>query len=185
MSDATAAGRPAVLDDLPRLVRCLLALAAASAVGGLATVDSVKTWYPTLDKPGFTPPSWVFGPAWTLLYALMGVADYLVVREGDGPEIRRARGVYRVQLVLNTLWSVLFFGRRSPLAALIEIVGLLIAIVLTIAAFARVSRPAAALLVPYLLWTTFVAALNEEVWRRNHCAATGWPCRSGHMPHDE
>ena len=167
MIETRLGAQPAVTDDLPRLLRCLLPPAAASAAGGLATVDSVKSWYPTLDKPGFTPPSWVFGPAWTLLYVLMGVADYLVARQGDGPEVRRARGIYRVQLALNALWSVLFFGRRSPLAGLVEIVGLLVAIGLTVAAFARVSRPAALLLAPYLLWTCFAAALNLEIWRRN------------------
>ena len=93
----------------------------------------------------------------------MGVGDNLVAREGDGVAVQRSRGIYRVQLVLNALWSVLLFGRRSPLAALIEIGALLVAVGLTVTAFARISKPAAFLLVPYLLWTSFALTLNQEI----------------------
>ncbi len=104
---------------------------------------------------------------WTLLYLLMGIADYIVSRQGDTEAATNARTIYRVQLVLNSAWSVLFFGLRSPLAALVEIVFLWVAIVATILAFARVSKVAALLLVPYLLWTTFAAVLNTAIWRKN------------------
>lgn len=154
--------------ELPRFVVSLLAPLVAGGIGAGATAESVRTWYPTLRKPSFNPPNWIFGPVWTTLYLLMGIADFLVSRQVDGGQaIRQARLWYRVQLVLNTLWSILFFGRRSPLAALVEIVFLWIAIVLTIRAFARVSPRAALLLVPYLLWVSFAAVLNGAIWRLN------------------
>ncbi len=155
-------------DELPGLLRALLLPGGAAAIGGAVTAPGVADWYPTLRKPDFTPPSRVFGPAWSVLYLLMGIADHLVARQGTGrPEVTRARRLYKTQLALNVLWSALFFGRRSPLAALVEIVVLWVAIALTIAAFARVSKPAALLLVPYLLWTSFAALLNGAIWKLN------------------
>lgn len=155
-----------VTDELPGLIRALVEPAVAAAIGSAATVSSVDTWYRKLDKPSFNPPRWVFGPAWSTLYLLMGIADFLVSREG-GEEARNAKGIYRVQLVLNAIWSVLFFGLRSPLAALVEIVFLWVAILMTIVAFWRVSKLAAALLVPYFLWTTFATVLNASIWAKN------------------
>lgn len=154
--------------ELPRFVVSLLAPLVAGGIGATATVESVRTWYPTLRKPDFNPPNWIFGPVWSTLYLLMGIANFLVSRQADGgTALRQARLWYRLQLVLNTLWSILFFGRRSPLAALVGIVFLWIAIVLTILAFARVSRRAALLLVPYLLWVSFAAVLNGAIWCLN------------------
>lgn len=155
-----------VTDELPGLLKCLIGPGIAAAVGSAATVSSVDTWYQKLDKPSFNPPQWVFGPAWSTLYLLMGVSDFLVSREG-GEQAQHARGIYRVQLVLNAVWSVLFFGLRSPLAALVEIVFLWVAILMTIVAFWRVSKLAAALLLPYFLWTTFATALNASIWAKN------------------
>jgi tryptophan-rich sensory protein len=157
----------AINDDVPALVRSLLLPAIAATIGGIATSSSVKEWYPALNKPGFTPPSAIFGPVWTTLYLLMGIADHVVAQQGDHEEIHRARTIYRIQLGLNTLWSVLFFGRRSPIAGLVEIVFLWIAIVRTVIAFARISRLAALLLAPYLFWTSFALALNAAIWRLN------------------
>lgn len=152
--------------ELPGLLRALVEPAIAATVGSAATTSSVNSWYRGLDTPSFNPPSWVFGPAWTTLYVLMGIADFFVAREG-GTDARNAKRIYRVQLALNALWSVLFFGLRSPLAALVEIVFLWVAILMTIAAFWRVSKPAALLLVPYVLWTTFAAVLNGAIWAKN------------------
>ncbi|HWV34967.1 MAG TPA: TspO/MBR family protein [Thermomicrobiales bacterium] len=155
------------LDDLPGLLRVLLWPAVAASIGSAATFSSVNSWYPTLEKPSFNPPKSAFGPAWTTLYLLMGIADYIISRQGDTGEVRNARTLYRIQLVLNSAWSVIFFGLRSPLAALIEMFLLWTAIVATIIAFARISKLAAALLVPYLAWTTFAATLNAAIWRKN------------------
>ncbi len=153
-------------DELPGLVRALIEPGIAAAIGSAATFSSVDSWYQKLDKPSFNPPRWVFGPAWSTLYVLMGIADFLVTREGTD-EAKNAKGIYRIQLALNALWSVLFFGLRSPLAALIEIAFLWVAILMTIVAFWKVSKPAALLLVPYFLWTTFAAVLNGAIWAKN------------------
>lgn len=160
--------RPIRLEELPRLLRSLLLPLAVGGIGSVASADSLRTWYPTLKKPEFTPPNWLFGPAWSTLYLLMGFASFLVSRRSLPSDVRRrVQWAYGAQLGMNALWSFLFFGRRSPLAALVEIVFLWIAIVLTIATFARVSRVAAALLIPYLFWVSFAAVLNAAIWRLN------------------
>lgn len=145
------------------VVLCL----AAGGLGGLVTTPAIPTWYAQLEKPTWTPPDWLFGPAWTTLYLLMAVAAWLVWRRGGFAAQRRPLTVFLVQLALNAAWSFLFFGLRNPGLALAEIVVLWVMIVATLLAFRRVSTVAALLLVPYLLWVTFAAALNFEVWRLN------------------
>lgn len=153
---------------IPVILRTVLPPFAAAAVGGAATAPAIGGWYRELKKPPFNPPDRVFGPVWSVLYVLMGVAAYIVDRDGDGGSwTATARAFNGVQLGLNALWSVLFFGRRSPLAGMIEIVFLWVAILLTILTYWRISRPAALLLLPYLLWTTFAALLNVAIWQRN------------------
>lgn len=137
-------------------------------VAGALTAEGVRGWYAGIEKPSFTPPGWIFGPVWTILYLMMGTALYLVWRRWDGsPAVRTALAVFGVQLLLNGLWSLLFFGMRNPLAGLIEIVALWAAILATIALFWRISRPAGALLMPYALWVTFAAVLNWSLYRLN------------------
>ena len=139
-----------------------------AAVSGVSTARSVRDWYPMLEKPFFTPPSWLFGPVWTVLYVAMGVALFLVWREGwDRPDVRVAVALFAVQLLLNGLWSIVFFGMRAPGAALIEIVVLLAAIVVTTVAFWRISTPAGVLLTPYIAWVSFATALNGAIWWLN------------------
>jgi len=153
--------------DLPLLLRSLVLPLVAGTIGGAATSLNLA-WFDTLEKPVFSPPKAVFGPVWTTLYLLMGTAHYLVTKHEAEPAAKRAAQIlYGLQLSLNALWSILFFGRRAPLAALVEILLLWTAIVLTIVAFARISRGAALLLVPYLLWTTFATVLNAAFWRLN------------------
>ncbi len=154
---------------LPKLVALILGCEAAGAITGVATREGIETWYRTIKKPAFTPPDAVFGPVWTLLYGLMGTALYIVLQTSpaDRRVLRLAKVLFGLQLGLNTLWSLIFFGRRSPLGALVEIVFLWIAIVATMLAFWKVSRPASLLLLPYLLWVSFAAALNLEIWRLN------------------
>jgi len=133
-----------------------------------ATMEGVKNWYPGLAKPWFNPPSWVFGPAWTLLYLLMGVALWLVWRRlGENPQVPRALAAFALQLLLNGAWSILFFGLRAPGVAFVGIVLLWSAITLTIVWFRPVSRAAAALLVPYWLWVGFATLLNGSIWYLN------------------
>lgn len=130
-------------------------------VAAWATRQSVDTWYPTLAKPWFTPPDWVFAPAWTLLYALMGIAAALVWRLGrDRTVVQRALVWFGVQLVLNAGWTLVFFGMQSIAGGLVVIVLLWGAIAVTMTAFLRLNRWAGGLLVPYLLWVTYAAALN-------------------------
>ena len=140
----------------------------AGLIGAWATASSVREWYPTLDKPWFTPPSWLFAPAWTILYTLMGIAAYIVWTHGvDKGVVQAALIAYGVQLLLNALWSPVFFGLQAPGPGLVVIVLLWVAIVVTIVWFARVSSPAAWLMAPYLAWVTYATALNVEIWRLN------------------
>ena len=141
---------------------CLL----AGVVGSYFTTTSIATWYDTLQKPFFTPPPWVFAPVWTILYILMGISLWLVWREWSATERGDARLAFKLfflQLGLNVLWSILFFGFRSPLAGFIEIIVLWIAILATIVVFFRISRTAGILLIPYIVWVTAASALTFGV----------------------
>jgi benzodiazapine receptor len=151
--------------------RLLISVTLPLLVGGLsgfATARGVQEWYPSLTKPPFNPPAWVFGPVWTLLYFMMGVAAYLVWQKGWENEIVRvALVLYLVQLILNGAWSILFFGMQSPGLAFAEITLLWIAIAATIVWFWRVSPAAGVLLLPYEAWVSFAALLNASLWVLN------------------
>jgi tryptophan-rich sensory protein len=139
----------------------------AASVGSVFTSRSVSDWYVGLAKPSWTPPGWVFGPVWTVLYVLMAAAAWRVwLREG----LARGRlplALFAVQLVLNAAWSGVFFGLRMPGLALAELAVLLAAVAATTAAFWRADRLAGALMLPYLGWATFAGALNLAIWRMN------------------
>jgi benzodiazapine receptor len=137
-----------------------------AAIGGLVTAQAIPTWYRSLDKPSWNPPDAIFGPVWTALYLLMGVA-FVVARRADPQRGRRLGSVYGLQLALNLAWSLVFFGRRNTQAGLVAIVLLWVAIVAAITEFSRARRLAAALLLPYLAWVSFATLLNEEIWRAN------------------
>jgi benzodiazapine receptor len=124
-------------------------------------------WYERLAKPTWTPPSWLFAPVWTALYGMMAVSVWLVWRRLGAAGARWPLLLFAVQLSLNSMWSWLFFGLQSPGIAMVDIVALWIAILGTILAFWRLSRLAATLLVPYLVWVSFAAALNLEIWTLN------------------
>ena len=154
--------------DFGKLLLAVVVCLLAGYGGSIFTTSSISTWYRALEKPAFTPPSWVFAPVWTILYIMMGVAAYLVWRQGlSKGTVRVALVMFLAQLALNTLWSFLFFGLRSPSLGLLSIVTLWVAIVLTVAYFARVAWVAALLLLPYLLWVTFASLLNYTIWRLN------------------
>lgn len=121
-------------------------------------------WYEALAKPALNPPAWVFGPVWTALYVLMAIAAFLVWRKGWArKDVRVALGAFAVQLFLNLIWSPIFFGAHSPLWAFVDIAALWIAIAWTNILFEKISRPAAYLLIPYLLWVSFAAYLNYSI----------------------
>ena len=150
------------------LVIAILICEGVGALAGIATQSSVNTWYPTLAKPSFTPPDWLFAPVWITLYAMMGVAAALIwqrrKRTSDG---RPALIVFGLQLVLNAAWSVVFFGARSISGGLLVIIVLLAAILETMRRFDRIHRPAMLWLVPYLLWVSYATALNASLWGLN------------------
>lgn len=150
-----------------KLIISLLIPQLAGGLGGIFTAGSVKDWYPVLEKPSLNPPSWVFGPVWTALFLLMGYALYLVWTSESGKNKRLAFWAFGIQMVLNALWSIIFFGLNSPGGALIEIVFLWLAIFATIIAFAKISKPAAWLLLPYILWVSFASYLNYAIWALN------------------
>jgi tryptophan-rich sensory protein len=145
---------------------CMASFAAA-AIGGTATGGSVRDWYPTLMKPAWNPPAWLFGPVWTVLYVMMAVAAWLVWRRAGWDGARLALTVFFVQLALNAAWSIIFFGLRNSGAAFAEILVLWGAIAGTLVLFWQVNVPAAVLFIPYLAWVSFAAVLNFTIWRLN------------------
>ena len=138
-----------------------------AGTGALFTSNSVQTWYPALNKPAWTPPPWLFGPVWTVLYLMMAVAVWLVWRMREKSHIRVALALFFIQLLLNAAWSPLFFGLRNPLAGLLDIIPLWWAILATIISFGKISPAAAILFVPYWLWVGFATALNFAIWNMN------------------
>ncbi|MEZ4732751.1 MAG: TspO/MBR family protein [Caldilineaceae bacterium] len=178
--------RPAIGAQLARIQWPALAVALvvpfiAAAIGNRATNSSLSGWYRRLRKPTWNPPAWVFGPVWTTLYLLMGVASWLVWRQGQlsaeeetihdrkaaREEVRGALTVYGIQLGLNALWSVLFFGARRVDLALMEVATLWSTMLVTLNRFYRIHPLAGLLLVPYQLWVTFATLLNARVWQLN------------------
>ena len=133
----------------------------AGIIGALFTTPAIQTWYLGLRKPDFAPPNWVFAPVWTALYLLMCISLFIVWNAGiDKSNVRKSMWTFILQLLLNILWSYLFFGLRSPLLGLIEIIALWFMIVLTMVFFFRISKTAALILIPYLLWVSFASYLN-------------------------
>jgi benzodiazapine receptor len=141
----------------------------AALLGSMLTRPSLPVWYAGIDKPPWTPPNWIFGPVWSTLFAMMAVAAWLVwrVRDAAPALVRLALSLFALQLALNVGWSLCFFRLRQPGLAFVEILFLWLAILITVAAFGRVSRGAALLLVPYLAWVSFAAFLNFAIWRMN------------------
>jgi tryptophan-rich sensory protein len=137
-------------------------------LASIATQSSVNDWYTTLNKPDFTPPNELFAPVWTALYILMGIAAGIVWSKGyHHIWVKTALYHFVIQLLLNGLWSIVFFGLKNPLLGLIVILALLTMIMLTIKWFRVISKPAALMMVPYLLWVAFASALNYKIWELN------------------
>ncbi|MDD5337854.1 MAG: tryptophan-rich sensory protein [Dehalococcoidales bacterium] len=154
--------------DVVKLVVSIVACEGAGGIGAIFTTRAIPTWYKSLKKPSFTPPNRVFGPVWITLYLLMGVAVFLVWREGFSQAgVTVAFTVFWVQLVLNVLWSVIFFGLKSLFGGMIVIFILWIAILVNIILFFGVSSIAGGLLIPYLVWVSIATNLNIQLWRLN------------------
>jgi tryptophan-rich sensory protein len=151
-----------------RISICVLVCLLIGFLSSIATQSSVNTWYTTLEKPGFTPPNWLFGPVWTILYILMGVSAGIVWSRGlHHVWVKTALYHFVFQLMFNALWSLVFFGLQKLLWALLTIITLMILILLTIKWFRVVNNKAAYLLIPYAIWVLYAMALNFEIWRLN------------------
>lgn len=151
-----------------RIIIAILIAELAGIIGTFFTTPAIPTWYATLLKPELAPPNWIFGPVWTTLFALMGIASYLIWEKGwHRKDVKIALSFYAFQLALNTLWSAVFFGLQNPGLALVEISLLWISILATILAFYKISRPASYLLIPYILWVSFAMYLNYAIWTLN------------------
>jgi len=154
--------------NIVKLVVSIVACQCAGVIGSVFTTPAIPNWYAALEKPFFTPPSWLFAPAWITLYLLMAIAAFLIWRKGLGEEgVKTALVIFLVQLVLNALWSVVFFGLQSPLYGMVVILLLWVAILLTIIKFFKLSTAAGALLLPYILWVSFASILNISIWVLN------------------
>tara|TARA_E500000318_G_scaffold83593_1_gene79283 strand:+ start:12548 stop:13024 length:477 start_codon:yes stop_codon:yes gene_type:complete len=154
-----------------RILYIILSVLVCLAIGflsSIATQSSVNDWYVALNKPSFTPPNYLFAPVWTALYIMMGVAAGIVWSKGyHHIWVKTALYHFVFQLLLNALWSIVFFGLKNPLGGMIVILALLTTIILTIKWFKVISKPAALLMIPYVLWVAFASALNYKIWELN------------------
>jgi tryptophan-rich sensory protein len=156
------------LRDITRLILCIAICQLAGVIGSIFTASSVATWYTTLDIPWFAPPGSIISAVWIILFALMGLSLFLIWRKGiSSTDSKIAVSLFAFQLLVNVLWSYAFFGLQSPLAAFIVIVFLWLLILQCIIRFWNISKEAALLLVPYILWVSFAAFLNYTIWRLN------------------
>lgn len=152
------------MKDWKKLIISILVCEGVGISGTPFTLSAIPTWYVGLEKPFFSPPNWIFGPVWTILYLLMGISFYLLwVRGFKKKAVRYASVLFGIQLLLNLLWTPLFFGLRSPLLGLIDIVLLLVVLIFTITKIYTISKTAAYLLIPYLLWVSFATMLNAAI----------------------
>lgn len=161
------------INNIFKLIIAIVVSELAGVVGSVFTTPSIAGWYAGVVKPALNPPAWVFGPVWTTLFALMGISAFLIWSSYAKASADKKKGIkialvfFGIQLVLNTLWSIIFFGLHNPGGALIEIVFLWLAILATIISFARISKPAMWLLLPYILWVSFAMYLNYAIWALN------------------
>lgn len=156
------------IKKIGKLVFSIILINIIGSIGAIFTTPSIPSWYATINKPSFTPPNWLFAPAWTLLFTLMGISLFIIWEKGlKTKESKIAISVFGVQLFFNVIWSILFFGLRSPSYAFAEILVLWIVILLNIILFYRISKKAGLLLIPYICWVSFATLLNYYVWILN------------------
>lgn len=154
--------------EILRLIVSIVIVFLAGTVGTLYTLKEITTWYVTLVKPSWTPPNWAFGPIWTTLYVLIGISLYLVWKQGlDRIEVRIALLVFVVQLILNVVWSLVFFGTHNIFGGLVLVILLWISILANIIVFYHISKPGGLILIPYLIWVTIASYLNYSVFVLN------------------
>ena len=147
-----------------KLVVSILVCQLAGFIGSLFTTPNIATWYAGIQKPAFNPPNWIFGPVWITLYVMMGIAAFLIWNKGwNVVGVKMALAIFLVQLILNSFWSIAFFGMHSPLTGFVVIVILWVAILVTMFSFFKMSTVAGWLLVPYILWVSFATVLNWSI----------------------
>lgn len=145
------------------LIGCIIGCLLLGISGSLFTFDAMMEWYPSLVKPSFTPPNWVFGPVWTVLFSLLGVSIYMIWQRSQHPLFKKALILFIIQFALNIFWNLFFFGLRSPIMGLLEILILFTSVILMIATFMKIHKPAGLLQIPYVLWLCVATALNIGV----------------------
>ena len=156
------------INNFFKLVIAVVVCECAGIIGSVFTMPSIPNWYAGLAKPALNPPAWVFGPVWTILFALMGISAFLIWKRGlTHKDVKIILGIFVGQLLSNILWSIIFFGWHNPTGAFVDIIFLWFAILATIISFAKISKSAAWLLVPYILWVSFAAYLNYAIWMAN------------------
>ena len=153
--------------DWKKLIICIILCELFGSIGSIFTMPAIGSWYATLVKPEWTPPNWLFGPVWITLFALMGIALYIVWQKSSKKNQKTAISVFGIQFGLNIVWSLLFFGLKNPLAGFVEIIMLWIAILINIIVFYRIDKRAGYVLIPYLVWVTIASVLNYSVWMLN------------------
>ena len=156
------------LSSVIKFIVAIVVCQLAGVAGSLFTTPSIPTWYAALQKPGFTPPNWLFSPVWITLFFLMGISSFIIWNKGfEIKGVKTSLIIFDIQLALNVFWSFLFFGLHSPFYAFVEIIILWLAILLTIVKFFKISKTAGLLLLPYILWVSFAAILNFYLFRLN------------------
>jgi len=156
------------MKNIIKLLISIVICQVAGFIGSIFTTPNIPTWYAMIKKPAFAPPNWIFAPVWTTLFLLMGIALYLVWRKGlNNLPVRTAFTIFILQLIVNILWSMMFFYFMFPLGGFVVIIALWLLILLTIIHFINISRVAGILLIPYLLWVSFASVLNFMLWRLN------------------
>ncbi len=154
--------------EIPKLIVSIVVVFLAGAVGTVYTLKQITTWYVALTKPGWTPPNWAFGPIWSTLYVLMGISLFLIWRQGlYRKDVQIAILVFAVQLAINVIWSIVFFGTHNIFGGLVLVLILWISIFINIIVFYRISKPAGLILIPYLLWVSIASYLNYSVFLLN------------------
>jgi len=156
------------LSSVTKLIVSILASFAAGGIGSLFTIKAIPTWYARLKKPPYTPPNWVFGPVWTTLYILMSISIFLVWQKGFGNhDALPAFVLFWIQLAVNAIWSIIFFGMKSIFGGVVTIIVLWLLILVTMVTSFRVSAWSGALLIPYIVWVSIASYLNIGVWMLN------------------
>ncbi len=152
-----------------RIIYCVAICLVVGYLSSITTQSSINTWYPTLIKPSFNPPNWLFAPVWTLLFIMMGIAAGMIWNQLENQRelVKKALLFFTVQLLLNALWSYLFFGLNNVLLALIEVILLWLVIYETFHIFRKIDKKAAYLFIPYLIWVAFAAILNGSIYYLN------------------